>query len=49
MWKSNVSIPSKQDAYYEYKDILSISEDKNTKFVNISIQYQSPHVAKKNG
>ena len=47
MWKSNVSIPSKQDAYYEYKDILSISEDKNTKFVNISIQHQSPHVAKK--
>lgn len=46
-WKSNVKIPSKQDAYYEYKNILSISEDKNTKFVNISIQHQSPHVAKK--
>jgi LPS O-antigen subunit length determinant protein (WzzB/FepE family) len=39
------SIPSNQEAYEIYRDIFSISEDKNTKFVTISISHKSPHIA----
>lgn len=38
--------PSSQEFYDEYRKILSISEDKKTYFVNISIQHISPHIAK---
>ena len=39
-------IPSAQEAYEEYLDILSISQDTETGFVSISIEHFSPHVAK---
>ena len=41
------TIPSNQEAYREYKDILTIYEDNKTLFVTISIDHQSPHIAKK--
>ena len=41
------NIPSNQEAYREYKDILNIYEDNKTLFVTISIDHQSPHIAKK--
>lgn len=40
-------IPSSQEAYKEYKDILSISQDRRTSFVTISMTHESPNVAKK--
>lgn len=48
-WIRNMKFPepSKQEAYLEYKKILSISEDKKTKFVTLSIEHISPYVAKK--
>jgi uncharacterized protein involved in exopolysaccharide biosynthesis len=39
-------IPSEQEAYEEYEKILSISEDKKTFFVTLSIQHHSPNIAK---
>ncbi len=39
-------IPSAQEAYEEYLDILSISQDTETGFVSISIEHFSPHIAK---
>ena len=40
-------IPSDQEAYKKYKEILSITEDKKTSFVSISIKHHSPILAKK--
>jgi len=39
--------PSKQEAYLTYTGILSISEDKNTSFVYMSIDHVSPYIAEK--
>ena len=40
------SIPSDQEAYKEYLRIVSVEEDKATKFINISVEHQSPQIAK---
>lgn len=40
-------VPSAQEAYEEYQDILSIRRDNKTQFVHISISHKSPLVAKK--
>lgn len=39
-------IPSAQEAYEEYLDILAISQDTETGFVSISIEHFSPYIAK---
>jgi len=39
-------IPSNQEAYEHYKNILSINEDKKTGFVKLSISHPSPYIAK---
>lgn len=38
--------PSQQEAYKVYRDIFTISEDSNSVFLTLSIEHQSPHVAK---
>lgn len=50
-WVRNVrpprkTIPSLQEAYEEFMDILSVSQDKKTGFVTIAIDHHSPTVAK---
>lgn len=40
------TIPSSQEAYKAYREVLSINEDQKTSFVNISIEHHSPQVAK---
>ncbi len=40
-------IPSDQEAFKIYKKILSINENKRTSFVSLSIEHQSPYIAKK--
>jgi len=42
----NPSIPSEQEAFEVYQKILSISEDKKTRFVYLSIEHFSPNIAK---
>jgi capsular polysaccharide biosynthesis protein len=39
--------PSSQEAYEIYEEILSISEDRETAFVSISIEHRSPIIAHK--
>lgn len=39
-------IPSNQEAYEVYKEIVSISEDRKTKFITISTYSYSPYIAK---
>lgn len=39
-------IPSSQEAYIKYKEIMSISQDKKTSFVLLSIKHESPFIAK---
>ena len=39
--------PSSQEAYEVYEEIINISQDRRTSFVSISIEHQSPHIAKK--
>jgi len=39
-------IPSNQEAYEVYQQILSISEDRKTKFITISTHSYSPYIAK---
>jgi hypothetical protein len=52
-WLRDVSypkkiIPSSQEAYEEkYKEILKISANKNTGFISLSIEHESPLIAKK--
>ena len=41
--KSN--IPSSQEAYKEYKKIMSVNEDKKTSFVTLSVEHESPFIA----
>tara|TARA_B100000787_G_scaffold29047_1_gene19291 strand:+ start:137 stop:1057 length:921 start_codon:yes stop_codon:yes gene_type:complete len=47
-WVRNTSpiVPSNQEAYEIYQKILSISENKKTLFVSLSIEHHSPHIAK---
>jgi capsular polysaccharide biosynthesis protein len=40
------SMPSNQEAYLEYKDILSVSQEQKTGFVTISVKHPSPYIAK---
>jgi len=40
-------IPSNQEAFKVYKNIILVSESKKTSFVNISIEHKSPVIAKK--
>lgn len=40
-------VPSAQEAYEEYIKIMSISEDKKTLFVSLSIEHKSPFVAQR--
>lgn len=50
-WVGGVShplnkIPSKQEAFREYKSILNISTDKDSGFITLSITHQSPIIAR---
>jgi len=47
-WVRNTSpiVPSNQEAYEIYEEILSIFEDKKTRFVYLSIEHHSPNIAK---
>lgn len=49
-WKvdnNNSSLmPSNQEAYLEYKNIMNISQEQKTGFVTISIKHRSPYIAK---
>ena len=40
-------IPSTQEAFRAFKESVSISIDKNTSFVTLSVSHQSPYIAKK--
>tara|TARA_B110000305_G_scaffold163384_1_gene180711 strand:+ start:426 stop:1352 length:927 start_codon:yes stop_codon:yes gene_type:complete len=51
-WVRNFSypqkaVPSSQEAFKFYKEIVSISEDSKTSFITISIDHHSPVIAKK--
>ena len=39
-------IPSAQESYDEFKDIMSFTQDYDTGFVSVSVRHQSPHIAK---
>ena len=39
------TIPSSQKAYQKYQEIMSVSEDKKTSFVTLSVEHQSPVIA----
>ena len=39
-------IPSDQESFEEYLEIINISEDKNTGFISLSVSHKSPYVAK---
>ena len=41
------TVPSSQEAFEEYLKIISISENKETSFINITLEHKSPFVAKK--
>jgi len=52
IWIRNVKfpktvIPSNQEAFRIYQDIVKISEDKDTSFVSLSVDHVSPKIAKK--
>ncbi len=40
------TIPSLQEAYEEFMDILSVTQDKKTGFVSLAVEHYSPTVAK---
>ena len=42
-WVSN--IPSSQEAYKKYQAIMSVSEDRKTSFVTLSVEHESPVIA----
>ena len=49
-WVRNVklptsTIPSSQKAYKKYQAIMSVSEDKKTSFVTLSVEHESPVIA----
>ncbi|MDA9027186.1 Wzz/FepE/Etk N-terminal domain-containing protein [Gammaproteobacteria bacterium] len=39
------SIPSSQEAYKKYQAVMSIAEDKETSFIILSVEHESPFVA----
>ncbi|MDC1401122.1 Wzz/FepE/Etk N-terminal domain-containing protein [Gammaproteobacteria bacterium] len=39
------TIPSSQEAYKQYQEIMSVSEDKKTSFVTLSVEHKSPVIA----
>ena len=39
-------IPSAQESYDKFKDIMSFTQDYDTGFVSVSVRHQSPHIAK---
>jgi uncharacterized protein involved in exopolysaccharide biosynthesis len=39
-------VPSMQEAYEEFEKVLSLSQDKNSRFVTLAISHYSPEVAK---
>ena len=39
------TIPSSQEAYEKYREILMVSEDKKTQFVALSVEHESPFIA----
>lgn len=39
------NVPSSQEAYKTYREIMSISEDEKTSFVSLSIKHYSPFIA----
>ena len=39
------TIPSSQKAYKQYQAIMSVSEDKKTSFINLSVEHKSPVIA----
>jgi capsular polysaccharide biosynthesis protein len=52
LWVRDVShpkskIPSFQESHKRYRQLLSVSQDKNSNFVTITIKHESPHIAKK--
>jgi LPS O-antigen subunit length determinant protein (WzzB/FepE family) len=40
-------IPSSQEAYEEYSEIMSIYEDKKTSFITLSVEHKSPVIAQR--
>jgi LPS O-antigen subunit length determinant protein (WzzB/FepE family) len=40
-----LTIPSSQEAYEKYQEILSISVDKKTTYVSLSVEHESPYIA----
>jgi uncharacterized protein involved in exopolysaccharide biosynthesis len=40
------TVPSAQEAYEEFMDILAVNQDKQTGFVTVSIEHYSPEVAR---
>lgn len=40
------NIPSSQEAYRVYKNILIVNESKKSLFINLTIQHKSPYIAK---
>ena len=51
-WKRKVKpprsiIPSSQEAYKVFKEIIHISEDKDTLFISLSVKHESPFIAQK--
>lgn len=40
------TIPSSQEAFKKYKEIINISQDKNTDFILVSVEHISPNLAK---
>jgi uncharacterized protein involved in exopolysaccharide biosynthesis len=52
LWVRDVShpkskIPSFQESHKRYRQLLTVSQDKNSNFVTITIKHESPHIAKK--
>ena len=45
-WIHRSAIPTSQEAYEVYKEILTINENKQSLFVSISIEHYSPYLAK---
>ena len=39
-------IPHPQESYKDFKDLLQVSQDYDTKFLTISIKHESPYIAK---
>ena len=45
--KTNPSKPTSQKAYETYKEIISITENKSTSFISLSVVHKSPFIAQK--